>query len=136
MAERIKIHQQGRSDNWKTIEEPYALAKILEANAHSDHCLLVECLTLWLSNLIQDEEADRWQTEKDNLLKTLPTMPGHIIMVSNEVGSGIVPMGELSRQFVDEIGRLHQEVAKVSNKVVHITAGLAQTLKDTTLKQQ
>ncbi len=129
MTERIKVHQQSRADDWRTIEEPQALAKVLRENAHEDHCLLVDCLTLWLSNLLHTDKADDWQKQRKELLETLPALPGHIILVSNEVGSGIVPMGELSRRYVDEIGCLHQEIACLSDRVILVVAGLPQILK-------
>ena len=129
MSERIRIHQKRRANEWETVEENHALANVLREHAGQNNCLLVDCLTLWVSNLLHLDSEDRWQTEKENLLQTLPTLPGHIIMVSNEVGSGIVPMGELSRRFVDEIGWLHQDISRISDRVTLITAGLPLVLK-------
>jgi adenosylcobinamide kinase / adenosylcobinamide-phosphate guanylyltransferase len=130
MADRIKVHQLRRADDWETIEEAYELTKALKTHAHEDHCLLVDCLTLWLNNLLHFNSSGRWNEEKNKLVEVLPTLPGHIILVSNEVGSGIVPMGELSRRFVDEIGWLHQDIAGLSDRVSLIVAGLPQVLKD------
>ncbi len=129
MSDRIHIHQQRRGKQWHTIEEPYALADAMQINAGSENCLLVDCLTLWLSNLLHSENSKDWKTEKSKLLELLPELPGHIIMVSNEVGSGIVPMGDLSRNYVDEIGWLHQELAQLSDRVTLVIAGLPQRLK-------
>ncbi|NKB35542.1 MAG: bifunctional adenosylcobinamide kinase/adenosylcobinamide-phosphate guanylyltransferase [Gammaproteobacteria bacterium] len=129
MARRVDIHKQRRTSDWCTVEEPYALGKVLQEKAHQDHCILVDCLTLWLSNLLHSDKANAWQEEKNSLLQVLPALPGLIILVSNEVGSGIVPMGKLSRRYVDEIGWLHQDIASLSDKVTYIVAGLPQILK-------
>lgn len=130
MTERIKIHQQRRGDDWETVEEAFALVKICQEKAHENHCLLIDCLTLWLNNLLHHDDAEEWQHQKNDLLQVLPALPGHIIMVSNEVGSGIIPAGELSRRFVDEIGRLHQELAQLSDRVILMVAGLPQIIKE------
>lgn len=130
MSERVKAHQQRRTADWQTIEEPKALATTLQQVTDKEHCVLVDCLTLWLSNLLQLDDVNDWQHERAALLETLPTLPGHIILVSNEIGSGIVPMGELTRRFVDESGWLHQDIAQISDRVSLVIAGLVQTLKD------
>jgi adenosylcobinamide kinase/adenosylcobinamide-phosphate guanylyltransferase len=133
MSERVKLHQQRRSDDWALIEEPLRLAETLQQHSQTDNCILVDCLTLWLTNcLLQSEDVKQdgvWQSERTKLLDTLQTLPGDVIFVSNEVGQGVVPMGELSRKFVDEAGWLHQELAKVCNSVVFVVAGLPQFLK-------
>ncbi len=133
MSERVKLHQQRRSDDWALIEEPLRLAETLQQHSQTDNCILVDCLTLWLTNcLLQSEDVKQdgvWQSERTKLLDTLQTLPGDVIFVSNEVGQGVVPMGGLSRKFVDEAGWLHQELAKVCNSVVFVVAGLPQFLK-------
>lgn len=133
MSERVKLHQQRRSDDWALIEEPLRLAETLQQHSQTDNCILVDCLTLWLTNcLLQSEDVKQdgeWQSERTKLLDTLQTLPGDVIFVSNEVGQGVVPMGELSRKFVDEAGWLHQELAKVCDSVVFVVAGLPQFLK-------
>jgi adenosylcobinamide kinase/adenosylcobinamide-phosphate guanylyltransferase len=91
--------------------------------------LLIDCLTLWLSNLLA-EGGDTLEFQKRALLTTLPEMPGHIILVSNETGLGIVPADPLSRHFRDEAGRLHQELAQLCDRVTLTVAGLPLTLKD------
>jgi len=128
MRERIVHHRARRPGHWRCVEEPLQLAATLQRHATEGHCLLVDCLTLWLSNLLAagDEVFGR---EREALLAQLPQLPGRIIFVSNEVGLGIVPLGELTRRFCDESGRLHQAVAAESDRVTFVTAGLPLTLK-------
>jgi adenosylcobinamide kinase/adenosylcobinamide-phosphate guanylyltransferase len=132
MAARIAQHQAERPPHWRLVEEPIALAEALQRHAAAERCLLVDCLTLWLSNLLAGESPDttRLQQQRDALLDTLPRLPGHIILVSNEVGWGVVPLGELSRGFVDEAGRLHQVLAAICDRVTLSVAGLSHILKD------
>ncbi len=128
MAARIAHHQERRPGHWLAIEEPLCLAATLQQQAAAGRCLLVDCLTLWLSNLLAAGE-EVFERERDALLQLLPQLPGRIIFVSNEVGLGIVPMGELTRRFCDEIGRLHQAVAAQCERVTFVTAGLPMILK-------
>lgn len=134
MAERIRHHQQQRPSHWQTIEEPIKLAACLQEHASEGRTILVDCLTLWLANLLSSdvgEEFDevRFNSERNALLKVLPDLPGEIVLVSNEVGQGIVPLGELTRRFCDESGRLHQDIAKICDRVTFVTAGLPMILK-------
>lgn len=131
MAERIAHHRARRPAHWDCVEEPLALASALRTSARPDRVLLVDCLTLWLSNLLGDADPDRFIAERDALLATLPALPGDVLFVSNEVGLGIVPMGELTRRFVDEAGRLHQSLATHCDRVLFVAAGLPLTLKGT-----
>jgi adenosylcobinamide kinase/adenosylcobinamide-phosphate guanylyltransferase len=128
MAERIEHHRRRRPAGWRSIEEPLELAATLQALASPGRFLLVDCLTLWLSNLLASGE-DRWQHERSDLLHALPALAGRICLVSNEVGHGIVPVNPLARRFVDEAGRLHQDLAAVCERVVWMIAGLPQILK-------
>ena len=131
MRERIAHHRVRRPEHWLCIEEPLQLAATLQQQAADNRCLLVDCLTLWLSNLLAAGDAV-FDRERDALLDVLPQLPGRIIFVSNEVGLGIVPMGELTRRFCDESGRLHQAVAAGSDRVTFVTAGLPMILKGET----
>lgn len=131
MAERIAHHRARRPADWLCVEEPLALAEVLRQHARADCCVLVDCLTLWLSNLLGDADASRFERERAALLDTLPQVPGEILLVSNEVGMGVVPLGELSRRFVDEAGRLHQTLAAACDRVIFVAAGLPLTLKGT-----
>ncbi len=120
MAQRIAQHQSDRPDHWQTLESPLQLSKTLRSLDKPNHCILVDCLTLWTLNVL---EADCFEDEKHALLTTLPTLTAEVILVSNEVGMGIVPLGEFTRQYVDELGRLHQELGTLSDKMAFIIAG-------------
>lgn len=128
MAARIAHHRQRRPAEWTLVEEPLALAERLEAEAAADRALLVDCLTLWLSNLLAQGEA-RLDAERRAFLEVLPTLPGHVVLVSNEVGLGIVPDNRLARRFRDEAGRLNQAVAARCDRVTFVAAGLPLELK-------
>lgn len=129
MVARIARHRAERPAEWGLVEEPLALADALKTHAAPHHCLLVDCLTLWLSNLLiaGEEQLDR---ETRRLLDTLPSLPGSVVLVSNEVGQGIVPTNPLARRFRDEAGRLHQAVASCCDRVTFVIAGLPLILKD------
>ena len=126
MPERIAHHRARRPAHWRTEEEPRQLAAKLGELAAPDRLLLVDCLTLWLTNLMLGHGLE---PERGYLLEVLPKLPGRIILVSNEVGWGIVPMNELSRRFADEQGHLNQAVAAVCSKVTLVAAGLPLELK-------
>ena len=128
MCERIAHHKSRRPEHWLCIEEPLQLATILQQQAAANRCLLVDCLTLWLSNLLAAGD-EVFEGERQALLEVMSQLPGRIIFVSNEVGLGIVPLGELTRQFCDESGRLHQAVAASCDRVTFVTAGLPMILK-------
>ena len=129
MQQRIQHHQTQRCERWTLCEEPLYLADTLRQHDHPDRCLLVDCLTLWVTNLITHTDENLHRIEFDKLEAILPTLKADIIMVSNEVGLGIIPMGKLSRQFCDETGRLHQSLAALSDNVIMTIAGLPQYLK-------
>ncbi len=129
MAERIARHRAARPVDWRTVEEPLHLAATLSEQAAADRCLLVDCLTLWLSNLLGEDDTGCLEREQAALLEVLPDLPGRILLVSNEVGQGVVPMGELNRRFVDMAGRLHQRLAQVCDQVTLVVAGLELPLK-------
>jgi adenosylcobinamide kinase/adenosylcobinamide-phosphate guanylyltransferase len=128
MRIRIGHHQSSRIDQWITVEEPLTLATSLQKYSAENTCILVDCLTLWLTNILLAGEAV-FQKERDNFLEALPQLAGDIILVSNEVGMGIVAADPLSRQFVDEAGRLHQALAKICGKVTLVVAGLPMAIK-------
>ncbi|PJK08513.1 bifunctional adenosylcobinamide kinase/adenosylcobinamide-phosphate guanylyltransferase [Lysobacteraceae bacterium NML120232] len=128
MAARIAHHRQQRPPEWSLVEAPLALAEALQTHAQPEGMLLVDCLTLWLSNHLL-AAPENLHASQDALLATLAKIPGEVILVSNEVGQGVVPMGALSRRFVDEAGRLHQRLAAHCDAVVMVVAGLAWHLK-------
>lgn len=131
MAARIAHHRARRPATWLSIEEPLHLADVLRKHARQDRCVLVDCLTLWLSNVLGDADTQQFERERSLLLETLPTLSGDVLMVSNEVGLGIVPMGALTRRFADEAGRLHQSIAAISERVLFVAAGLPLAIKGT-----
>ena len=133
MRLRVAQHRQQRSEAWTLIEEPRALANVLRIHASADRCILVDCLTLWLSNLLGADQEAVFETERHALMQLLPRLPGHIILVSNETGLGIVPLGALTRRYTDEAGRLHQDIARCCDRVIFTLAGLPLILKGNSL---
>lgn len=133
MQIRIKRHRQDRPQHWQTIEEPIKLAETIKKNSGDNVCLLVECLTLWLTNILFDKKGElqqaKFEKESNALFNALSTFSGQLILVTNEVGLGIVAMDKMTRRFVDEAGFLHQKIASLSDRVVLVTAGLPQVLK-------
>ena len=132
-GQRVEHHKNRRPNHWQTLEQSFNLGHVLKAHAASDKCIIVDCLTLWLAQCIcPDCERPKnlnWQDERNALLDALTNLPGMILLVSNEVGMGIVPLGQINRQFQDEQGRLNQSIAAIASKVSFIAAGLPITLK-------
>ena len=128
MAERIARHQQDRCARWETVEEQLDLAGVLDRHGREGNVLLVDCLTLWLSNLMLAERD--LDAAADALAAALARQEGRVILVSNEVGSGIVPETPLGRAFRDEAGRLNQTIAAKADRVALVVAGLPLWLKD------
>ncbi|MFY1667167.1 bifunctional adenosylcobinamide kinase/adenosylcobinamide-phosphate guanylyltransferase [Pseudomonas sp. Pseu.R1] len=133
MNERVMLHRQRRPAHWGLVEEPLELARVIKENAGQGRCLLVDCLTLWLTNLLMLDDPQRLAQEREALLDGLADVPGDIIFVSNETGLGVVPLGELTRRYVDEAGWLHQALAERCQRVVFTVAGLPMTLKGSAL---
>ncbi|MEO7493779.1 MAG: bifunctional adenosylcobinamide kinase/adenosylcobinamide-phosphate guanylyltransferase [Massilia sp.] len=140
MAARIDHHRERRPASWTTVEEPLALGDAILRWSAPDRLVLVDCLTLWLSNLMFCGEADlpdvgridlppRFELEHTRFLKALAHAPGEVLLVSNEVGMGIVPFGAVTRRFADEAGRLNQATAAIAGRVVMLAAGLPLVLK-------
>jgi len=133
MQGRIEKHRQDRPQHWQTVEEPIKLADVIQQYSSSNSCLLIDCLTLWLTNILFDKQGNEQQSlfgqESKALFKALGVFSGQLVMVSNEVGLGIVPIEKMTRRFVDEVGLLHQQIVSYSDKVVLVTAGLPQILK-------
>ena len=129
MAARIAHHRASRPAEWGLVEEPLELARALRDNAAPGRCLLVDCLTLWLTNLLMLDDDTRLAMQRDAFLESLAELPGRIILVSNETGLGVVPLGELTRRYVDEAGWLHQAVAERAERVLFTVAGLPMLLK-------
>jgi len=129
MQKRIQYHQQSRPSDWITIEEPIKLSATIKKYCLKNQCVLVDCLTLWLTNLLLSDNEAVISSEIDALLTSLKQTEGELILVSNETNMGIVPLGELSRRYCDEIGLLHQRIAQVSDNVILTIAGLPHSLK-------
>lgn len=129
MNARVAQHRARRPQHWGLVEEPLELARVLREQAAPGRCLLVDCLTLWLTNLLLDDGA-RLDAEREALLACVGELPGRILLVSNETGLGVVPLGELTRRYVDEAGWLHQALAERSQRVVFTVAGLPMILKE------
>jgi adenosylcobinamide kinase/adenosylcobinamide-phosphate guanylyltransferase len=127
MAGRIAIHRARRGEGWRTIEEPLDLAAAIACEARPENAVLVECLTVWLSNVM--EAGRKPDDEAAKLIDALARAAGPVVLVSNEVGSGIVPANALARAYADALGTLNQRVAAAADGVVLVAAGLPLVLK-------
>ncbi|MBJ9951515.1 MULTISPECIES: bifunctional adenosylcobinamide kinase/adenosylcobinamide-phosphate guanylyltransferase [unclassified Acinetobacter] len=133
MQLRIAHHQSQRPSEWQLIEETYYLADTLKKNDQEGQLILVDCLTLWMSNLLIHDDQNLQIQECQKLLQVLPKLQSQVILVSNETGLGVVPMGEITRKFVDESGRLHQQLGQLADRVVFCIAGFPMVLKGESL---
>ncbi|MBO6947408.1 MAG: bifunctional adenosylcobinamide kinase/adenosylcobinamide-phosphate guanylyltransferase [Rhodospirillales bacterium] len=131
MTVRIEKHRQRRGDKWETIEAPTDLVGALTSKSCRGKAILVDCLTLWISNLMMAERDI--EREVSMLTAALPSLDARVVFVSNEVGLGIVPENAMARQFRDHAGSTHQRIAKVADRVVFVAAGLPMTMKDVTI---
>jgi adenosylcobinamide kinase/adenosylcobinamide-phosphate guanylyltransferase len=129
MAARIEAHRRHRPRDWTVVEEPIRLAAALRAAADPQGVVIVDCLTLWLTNLLCGDDADALRRESSSLLELLPTIAGDCVLISNEVGFGIIPESALARRFGDEAGALHQRLATMCDRVVLMIAGLPLAVK-------
>jgi adenosylcobinamide kinase/adenosylcobinamide-phosphate guanylyltransferase len=127
MRERIARHRADRGPRWRTIECTIDLPEAIAREASDNRVLLVDCLTLWTSNLLLAEHD--FAAASQRLMDTLSVANSPVIMVSNEVGMGIVPDNALARQFRDMAGRLNQQVAAIADRVELVVSGLSLTLK-------
>ena len=127
MRARIERHRARRGERWRTLEEPLDVQGVLMRESAPNQVILLDCLTLWLSNLMASERDI--EKESERLLRCLDDPAGPIVIVSNEVGMGIVPMNELAREFRDHAGLLNQKVARRASLVVFMAAGLPLILK-------
>jgi len=134
MTQRIQLHKQQRPDNIEVIEEPLKLAEVLLEHLEEDKSIIIDCLTLWLSNLLLKYEAAIETSEEykeliNSLTKLSNQTKTNIYFVSNEVGLGIIPLGELNRIYCDVVGRLHQAIAAEAQRVTLMVAGLPHSIK-------
>jgi len=132
MSQRIAEHRKRRGTEWATIEEPVELAEALLAQRGRTDCTLVDCLTLWLSNLLLRRDGKYAVRKVDELIETLPQLDFHLVLVTNEVGWGIVPDNMLARQFRDLVGWANQQFAAAANEVVLTVAGVPMIVKKET----
>lgn len=128
MRARIEAHRRARPAHWRVVEEPCRLASAL-GREPAGAVLLVDCLTLWLTNLLCSDDPRQLETERAALLSFVDDCAGDLVLVSNETNMGVHPMGDLSRRFCDEAGLLHQELAGRCDTVMLAVAGLSHVLK-------
>jgi len=130
MKQRVAKHQTARSQNWITVEEPLHLPEAILQNSRRAEVILIDCLTLWVNNLLMETDDEK-QLEQtiSQLINTLEKTTRPIVLVSNEVGTGIVPENKLARQYRDIIGLVNQAVAKTASKVIWMVAGIPVTVK-------
>ena len=136
MRERIERHRRDRAarvPGLRTVEEPLALSTTLQGLSTPDTLLLVDCLTLWLTNHLMPHAGDTPSFDPPSafavLCQTVAELPGPVVLVSNEIGLGVIPLGAEVRRFVDELGRLNQALARTCERVTLMTAGLPLHLK-------
>lgn len=128
MAARIARHRADRGPGWETVEEPLALAERLPELSRPAPVLLVDCLTLWMSNLLLADTPDL-DARAEALARALQGCDGHVLLVTNEVGLGIVPDNALARRYQDALGRCNQRVAAIADRVTFVVSGLPLRLK-------
>ena len=127
MSDRIDVHRARRGADWDNVEDPFDLSGVLGKVAAADKAVLVDCLTLWVTNLMME---DRDVLTESNLLSDLlPNLPGLVVLVSSEVGLGLVPDNYMARAFRDHSGRLHQMIASIADEVYFVAAGLPLKMK-------
>jgi adenosylcobinamide kinase/adenosylcobinamide-phosphate guanylyltransferase len=129
MARRIEEHRKRRADAWQTIEEPLEIPEVLQLRRDPLDCVLIDCVTVWLSNLLLERgEADA-EREVETLANWVARIATSLIFVTNEVGSGIVPDNPLARQFSDLAGRTNQRLAELADEVTLMVSGIPVTIK-------
>lgn len=131
MSEKIRRHQEDRPSTWATVEEPLQLGCALNRAAQQFDCVLVDCLTVFTANLLETAETEPGIVDEQigSLLEALQATAASIILVSNEVGSGVVPPYPLGRRYRDLLGELNQQVAAIANNVLLMVAGLPLVLR-------
>ncbi len=130
MRQRVTNHQKKRSRLWKTVEAPLQLPQAIMENAKMEGVVLVDCLTLWINNLLmENESALSVEHQIPKLVDAVESADGSVVLVSNEVGTGIVPENQLARVYRDLIGSVNQAIASSADRVVWVVAGIAVNIK-------
>jgi len=129
MAERVKLHKESRGPNWNLMEEPLEISDALQTKCHDLEAVLIDCLTIWLSNVLLKRGEKQIGLYQERFLKTLNERKQAIVVVSNEVGTGIVPEYAMGRRFRDLAGQLNQNMAAMADKVIFMIAGIPMYLK-------
>jgi adenosylcobinamide kinase / adenosylcobinamide-phosphate guanylyltransferase len=130
MKDRISRHRQERNRDWKTVEAPVKLAEAIARNSGNGHLLVVDCLTLWINNLLVENLSPKNISDHaDKLVQVLQSLDGPVIVVSNDVGGGIVPENPLARQFRDLAGSTNQKIAACADHVIWMVAGIPVNVK-------
>lgn len=133
MRQRINLHKQQRPNDIEVIEEPLELSAVLTHPANTNKSILIDCLTLWVSNLLLEyKEKTEEAKEFTAFINCLDTINADVYIVSNEVGMGIIPLGHLNRVYCDAVGRLHQAIATKAQRVTLMVAGLPHSIKSET----
>ncbi len=130
MRSRISEHRSRRGKAWETIEESYDIVQVILREARPDRPILVDCLTLWLSQVVFNGKGSEEEIDRLKVLLESGALRGPVVFVSNEIGLGVIPDNKVSRVFVDAQGELNQLVASLANRVVLVTAGLPRVLKE------
>lgn len=132
MEERIRRHQAERGESWRTVEEPIAIAEVISSMDNEQSIILFDCVTLWLNNLYMTYGPDTGPIDAsiEELIGVLSDIRGAVVLVTNEVGAGVVPDNPLARRYRDAVGDTNQRLARVAKKVVLLIAGLPLVLKD------
>ena len=129
MVQRIQRHQAQRPKTWGLVEAPLSLSAALEEHAAEEHCLLIDSLAMWIANLLFDSDKERLDRERRAFLTMLPHVKGRLILVSDETSLGGISMDAVTRQFMDQTGQLHQDIAAIADEVILATAGLPIVIK-------
>jgi adenosylcobinamide kinase/adenosylcobinamide-phosphate guanylyltransferase len=134
MRYRVELHQSERGHHWSTVEEPIGLPEVLRSYSSPDTVLLIDCLTLWVTNLLMEtnsQEPEHFIEPTKKLVQALENVKGPVVLVANEVGTGVVPDNALARLFRDTAGSVNQHVATVADTVIWMVAGIPAKIKPT-----